>query len=656
LKEKMSKPKQTLINESDDGHVVRIADIMRAELPLLRFNAPIAIFGGCYSNLEATVALFEHLDRLGIPASHRICTGDIVAYGADAEACVQLVRGAAGHVVMGNCEESLAAAKPDCDCGFPEGSACQRLSAAWFAHADRQISPESRYWMDTLPRRIDLEIGGARLAVVHGGMVQINQFIFASTSGKIKASQLNHANVDGVIGGHCGVPFSQSVAGRLWHNSGAVGMPANDGTARIWFSIITPMEHGLEIQHRAISYDHAAAAEKMHAADLPKEYAFALDTGLWPNCDILPAIEVRERGVPFREGTILWPYPSASKSRGPAFATALWPQEDRDGLPHLSKQKFRDPLVTADGQPRAIVELEGLETLWLNTGSLCNIECRNCYIESSPTNDRLVYLSRIEARSYLEEIARDGLPTREIGFTGGEPFMNPDILGMIKDCLDRGFEVLVLSNAMLPMQRLKRSLLDLKSKYGSRFKVRISLDHYSSARHEDERGPNTFQKTLDGLIWLARNGFNVSVAGRTMWGEDQLAERSGYAALFAEHSVAIDADDPIQLVLFPEMDARVDVPEITNRCWGILRKSPADVMCSRSRMVVKRKGSDRPTVVACTLIPYEKGFELGTTLKDASGQVALNHPHCARFCILGGASCSVAGHVGDRNLVSEAAE
>ena len=652
----MPNPKQTFINESDDGRVAGIADTMRAEVPLMRFNAPIAIFGGCYSNLEATVALFQHIDRLSIPASHRICTGDIVAYGADAEACVQLVRGAADHVVMGNCEESLAAAKADCGCGFPEGSACQRLSAAWFAHADRQISPESRNWMATLPQRIDLQIGRARLAVVHGGMGQINQFVFASTSAKIKVSQLDRAGVEGVIGGHCGVPFSQSVAGRLWHNSGAAGMPANDGTARIWFSIITPMEHGLEIQHRAISYDHAVAADKMRTAGLPNEYAVALDTGLWPNCDVLPATEVREKGVPFREGTILWPYLSASKSRGPALAATLWPQEDRDGLPHLSKQKFRDPQVTADGQPRAIVELERLETLWLNTGSLCNIECRNCYIESSPKNDRLVYLSRIEARSYLEEIARDGHPTREIGFTGGEPFMNPDILGMIKDCLDRDFEVLVLSNAMLPMQRLKRALLDLKSKYGSRFKIRISLDHYSSARHEDERGPDTFHKTLDGLIWLAKNGFNVSVAGRTMWGEDQLAERSGYTALFAEHSVAIDASDPTRLILFPEMDARVDVPEITNRCWGILGKSPSDVMCSHSRMVVKRKGSDRPIVVACTLIPYENGFELGTTLKDGSRGVALNHPHCARFCVLGGASCSVVGQAGDRQLESEAAE
>jgi predicted phosphodiesterase len=652
----MSNSKQSFINESDDGQASRNADIMKAEVPLMRFNSPIAIFGGCYSNLEATVALFQHIDRLGIPASHRICTGDIVAYGADAEACVELVRGAAEHVVTGNCEESLAAAKADCGCGFPEGSPCQRLSSAWFAHADRQISSESRNWMATLPRRIDLKIGEARLAIVHGGMEQINQFIFASTSEKIKASQLDRAEVDGVIGGHCGVPFSQSVAGRLWHNSGAVGMPANDGTARIWFSIITPIEQGLEIQHRAISYDHVAAADKMHAAGLPKEYAIALETGLWPNCNILPATEVREKGVPFREGSIFWPYPSALESRGPAFAARLWPHEDRDGLPHLSEQKFKDPHLTADGQSRATIELERLETLWLNTGSLCNIECRNCYIESSPKNDRLAYLSRIEARSYLEEIARDGLPTREIGFTGGEPFMNPEILGMITDSLDRGFEVLVLTNAMLPMQRFKRALLDLKSSHGNRFKIRVSLDHYSSGRHDDERGPDAFHKTLDGLIWLAHKGFNVSVAGRTMWGEDPLAERSGYAALFAEHSIAIDASDPMRLILFPEMDARVDVPEITNRCWDILVKSPSDVMCSHSRMVVKRKGSDRPTVVACTLIPYRKSFELGTTLKDASGRVALNHPHCARFCVLGGASCSVARQADDRRLESEAAE
>jgi len=221
---------------------------------------------------------------------------------------------------------------------------------------------------------------------------------------------------------------------------------------------------------------------------------------------------------------------------------------------------------------------------------------------------------------------------------------------------DRGFEVLVLTNAMRPMQRVKWALLDLKSGGGSRLKIRVSLDHYSSDRHEDERGPATFDKTLSGLIWLARNGFNVSVAGRTMWGEDLAVERSGYASLFAQHSIAIDANDPMRLTLFPEMDARIDIPEITSRCWDILGKSPTDVMCSRSRMIVKRKGSDRPAVVACTLLPYEKDFELGSTLQNASKRIALNHPHCARFCVLGGASCSVAAQPHGLSINSEAAE
>jgi hypothetical protein len=88
------------------------------------------------------------------------------------------------------------------------------------------------------------------------------------------------------------------------------------------------------------------------------------------------------------------------------------------------------------------------------------------------------------------------------------------------------------------------------------------------------------------------------------------------------------------------MDATVHVPEITEACWGILGKSPDSVMCATSRMVVKRKGAERPAVVACTLLPYDPQFELGATLREAQGGVSLNHPHCAKFCVLGGAACS----------------
>lgn len=305
--------------------------------------------------------------------------------------------------------------------------------------------------------------------------------------------------------------------------------------------------------------------------------------------------------------------------------------------------KFRDPKVTANGEPRASVALSQLKMLWFNTGTLCNISCRNCYIESSPKNDRLAYLTRKDVLGYLDEIERGPWRTSEIGFTGGEPFMNPDILRMLEDCLIRGFEVLVLTNAMRPLQRHKKKLQEINTRFGRNLTVRVSLDHFAAEYHEDERGPGTFRPTLAGLIWLARSGFRVAVAGRTMWGDNLQTERDGYARLFAEHDLSIDANDPTQLVLFPEMDARAHVPEITTACWDILGKSPADVMCSSSRMVVRRRGTQHPVVVACTLIPYDERFELGSTLAEAAKQVPLNHPHCAKFCVLGGGSCSSHG-------------
>lgn len=302
--------------------------------------------------------------------------------------------------------------------------------------------------------------------------------------------------------------------------------------------------------------------------------------------------------------------------------------------------KFRDPLVTARGETRAVVGLKALTTLWFNTGTLCNLSCLNCYIESSPRNDRLVYLTRAEVAGYLDEIARDRLPTHLIGFTGGEPFMNPDMAGILDDTLSRGFEALVLTNAMKPMQKVQPDLLELRQRFGSRLTVRVSLDHYGPGVHEAERGARTWQPTVDGLVWLAREGFEVHVAARLLSGESEAAVRAGFARLFATIGVAIDASDPVRLMLFPEMDAARDVPEITEACWGILGRSPDGIMCSGSRMVVKRKGASSPAVVACTLLPYDPQFELGTTLAEANRPVALNHPYCASFCVLGGAACS----------------
>jgi predicted phosphodiesterase len=612
-------------------------------VPIIRASRPVLVFGGPYSNLEATAAVLAQAAGRDIPPENVICTGDLAAYCGDPRATIDLVRRSGIHVVLGNCDEQLGAEAGDCACGYASGSVCDRLAAAWYAHANAQLDAEARRWLASLPRRIVLEIAGRRLAVIHGGAERINRFIFASTDALIKRSEIERTGCDGVIAGHCGLPFTQVIDGRLWHNPGGIGLPANDGTPRVWYSVLTPSDRGLLIDHHALAYDHAAAAEAMTRAGLPPDYRETLATGLWPSCSVLPYPELRARGVPYEPGTCLWmPNPGGGPRRRSRTATAvtLWPAPQHRRVKPANVAKFRDPGVTATGARRASVSLSSLRTLWFNTGTLCNIACRNCYIESSPKNDRLAYLTVDDVRPYLDEIERDGLATGEIGFTGGEPFMNPQIIRLLEEPLSRGFSVLVLTNAMRPMMRWRDPLLALRERYGETLTVRVSLDHYSAERHEEERGPGTFAPTRDGLVWLARHGFRIAVAGRSMWAEDEESERAGFARLFAEYDIPLDAADPEQLVLFPEMDVMVDVPEITTDCWSILGKSPDDVMCATSRMVVRRKGAERPAVLACTLLPYDPAFELGSTLREASRAVPLNHPHCAKFCVLGGASCS----------------
>lgn len=304
--------------------------------------------------------------------------------------------------------------------------------------------------------------------------------------------------------------------------------------------------------------------------------------------------------------------------------------------------KFSDSHTTAKGEPRATVALSNPQTLWFNTGTLCNIECVNCYILSSPTNDALVYITADEVRDYLDQLDTRNWGVNEIAFTGGEPFMNPQMIEITQASLERGYDVLILTNAMVPMMRkkMREGLLRLNAEYPGKLTLRISVDHYRADLHDAERGEGALAKTITGMKWLSENGFTLAVAGRSVFEDSDADSRAGYAAFYAEHGFDIDANDPGMTVLFPEMDETVEVPEITTACWSILDVSPDAVMCASSRMVVKRRGAEKPAVLACTLLPYAPEFELGETLEEAERDVALNHPHCAKFCVLGGASCS----------------
>ncbi|MBK5947711.1 hypothetical protein CCR83_14955 [Rhodobacter veldkampii DSM 11550] len=260
------------------------------------------------------------------------------------------------------------------------------------------------------------------------------------------------------------------------------------------------------------------------------------------------------------------------------------------------------------------VPFAGLGQLWLNAGSLCNITCAHCYMESSPENDRLSYLTVADVVPFLDQ-APD-LP--EVVLTGGEPFMNPDIIEILRAVLARAGHAVVLTNGMGPMQRprVQAGLLDLLRDFGPRLVLRVSLDHFRADRHDGERRMGAFARTVQGIDGLLGRGFRVEVAGRGRWPEDAAALRAGYAALFAARRWPLDAFDPAQLSIPAEIG-------------GTPAEAGATPACATGRMVVRRKGAAAPVVLACPFLPYDPRFEMGATLAEAARPVTALHPHCA---------------------------
>jgi len=548
-------------------------------------DKPVLLFGGCYSNWQATRGLLDWAQAHGFAPEQMICTGDIAAYGADARATLRLIRDSGVRCIAGNCEAALAAEAGDCGCGFAADSLCNTLAAAWYAHTASEMEAEDRRFMAGLPETLVFELGGKTFRVVHGNVERMNAFVFPSAADLEFSRQLDLAGVDAVIAGHCGVPFTRRIGQKIWHNPGAIGMPANDGTARVWFSVLEVRDGEIVFTPHAQNYDFHAAAAAMRAKKLPEGYAAALETGIWPSLDILPAADRRWTGV------------------------------------RLEARR--------SAEPPPVQRLERLESLWVNTGTLCNLACEKCFMESTPTNDSLAYMPLAALKNLLCE-APDSV--WEVGFTGGEPFMNPDIILLLEATLKAGKSALVLTNAMRPMQRHGEALRRLIIEYPEKLRLRVSLDHYEAGRHDALRGEKSFAASLAGLSFLAMAGAKISVAARTPWGETEAMMRAGFAALFAAEGFGLDARNPAHLLLFPEMDSLSPAEPVTADAVAAV---PADkpLMCATSRMAVLRKGANAIEITPCTLLP-DRG------LADFGDAVTLDHPHCARFCVYGGASCA----------------
>lgn len=264
-----------------------------------KLEGPLLLFGGIYSNLQSLEKLIQISKELNIPNYNIICTGDVVAYCAQPEEVVQKIKDWEIHCIAGNVEIQLREGLEDCGCDFRNGSRCDIFSRNWYPYAQEKLSKDSINWMHDLPDFIKFEYHSKNCFVVHGSFFETSGYIFESTSQseKIKNFEATRSNL--LIGGHCGLPFSQKFDAKLWLNPGVIGMPANDGTSRVWYMILDiNTDKTISYTHHTYHYDNITTSKLMIEENLPPEYAKTLITGIWDNCEILPREETLRQGVP----------------------------------------------------------------------------------------------------------------------------------------------------------------------------------------------------------------------------------------------------------------------------------------------------------------------------------------------------------------------
>lgn len=263
---------------------------------MIEGHGPLLVFGGPYSNLQATEAIRKVAESKGILPSHIVCTGDAIAYCAQPNETVNLLKAWGIHWIKGNCEQALANNADDCGCGFDEGSPCDVLSNRWFGFSQQALSADNKQHLSTLPDQLLFSYQGQKIQVFHGSPKSQNQFLFASTDDSVFSESMTHHDADLLIGGHSGLPFVKAIGQAAWLNAGAIGMPANDGTARTWYAIVEISPDDIYIALHPLEYDIASCVNAMQAAGLNNAYCTTLNTGLWPSLDVLPKVECQATG------------------------------------------------------------------------------------------------------------------------------------------------------------------------------------------------------------------------------------------------------------------------------------------------------------------------------------------------------------------------
>jgi AdoMet-dependent heme synthase len=267
--------------------------------------------------------------------------------------------------------------------------------------------------------------------------------------------------------------------------------------------------------------------------------------------------------------------------------------------------------------------LLALDTVWFQVaGTLCNLQCTHCFISCSPTNHRHEMMTLEQVRRFLEE-AR-GLGAREYYFTGGEPFLNPELPAMLEATLAQG-PASVLTNGVLIRKETARALRALAEGSEYSLDLRVSLEGWDAATNDPIRGAGTFERILTGVGHLAREGLSPVITVTAACEGAETAEGRRRLLAFLRDAGLRQPRLKVMPVLRLGAEAsrtRPYGPAETLRGWALTPAEAAALQCSNSRMVTARG------VYVCPILLDFPGARLADTLAESLRPFTLRYPAC----------------------------
>ncbi len=304
--------------------------------------------------------------------------------------------------------------------------------------------------------------------------------------------------------------------------------------------------------------------------------------------------------------------------------------------------------------PKSLGGKPALEDLWVMQGTLCDLRCKHCYTASSPSNNRLEQIAFAELAPHLEAAARYGV--QKIYFTGGEVFVNEDVLRGRAEQNDEFLKSLalaleiapveVLTNGRLYIRKHVAALRRLHERHGARLTLRITLESPEAHRHDAIRGRGTFAQTVETIRLLSGMGFHVVIAAERplLEGRNDEQIRDSYRSLFPGTAVDVSVIENMlemghQLITLARRGESLHAEVfVTTNCFTVLSKPAEQLMCHFSRSIQKIGGELR--YYPCPVIYDDPRFELGGTLEQSLRRVYIAHKNCYDYCMKGrGATC-----------------